>query len=347
MKTKEDFIALCEQNFKEEFSKIQKEEVNRYLKGKTKYYLEFIVLSLVIAFFIYYIYSNGLSIYYKIAFIVLSCIFIVGLIIVNYRLMKKEKRKVCYLLNALIYDQIVYYLTNDDYVYHNDVEISKDDFNKMNLFNLNYLKYSGNNLTVANYNDKKFVMCDVFLYDLISRIKNDSYYSKASNTIYNIYYHYKDRVDIFKGLYYETTINRDNDKYIYMIPNNLNDKFVRKNIYHYISFTGVKIELENIDFSERYSVFSVDEIKSRYVLSLTLMEKINQLDKMIKNKKYFVFKSDGRVGIFIDGFQIDKLLFREFDLKKKVTNEYLLKFYRDVKKIFDIAGLLEDINTYK
>ena len=242
---------------------------------------------------------------------------------------------------------ILKYLTNDNYQYYNTVSISEKDFNRLNLFNLDYLRYSGTNLTAATYNNKIFAMCDVYLYDLVERIKTDSYYSKAENTIYYINYHYKDTVDIFKGLYYETTINRDNNKYIYMIPNNIHDKFVNKNIYHYISYKGVKVELENLDFSERYSVYSIDEIKSRYVLSLTLMEKINKLDKIIKNKKYFVFKPDGRVGIFIDNLRIDDILLTEFKLKSNITNEHLAKLFQKTKKLFDISMLLEDINSYQ
>ena len=211
---------------------------------------------------------------------------------------------------------------------------------------MNYLKYTGNNFTAAEYKNKRLVMCDVWLYDLIERIKTDSYYSKQDNIIYITNYHYHDRVDIFKGLYYETSINRDNNRYIYMIPNNFNDKFIQKNIYHYISYSGTEIELENLEFSEKYSVFSFDEIKSRYILSLTLMEKINELDKLIKNKKYFVFKPDGRVGIFIDGFQLDDLFNQTIDLSKEVPKNHILNIFNTVNKLFDISQILEDLNLY-
>ena len=283
MKSKEDFIKICDDVFKNYLFKIQKEQLTKYLKTKTKYLIGLMAIILIIFAFVYYIYQNGLPKYYLITFIVLSLVFIGGFIFITMKSLKKTKKDRCFLLNALIYDEIANYLSNDSYVYHNDTEISKDDFNKTNLFNLNYLRYTGDNFTAASYNNKKFVMCDVTLYDLIERIKTDKYYSKSENTLYITNYHYNDKIDIFKGLYYETTINRDNDTYIYMIPNNINDKFVRKNINHYISYDGVKIELENLDFSERYSVFSVNEIKSRYVLSLTLMEKINKIDQIIKN----------------------------------------------------------------
>ena len=43
---------------------------------------------------------------------------------------------------------------------------------------MNYFKYTGSNLTAATYQNKRLIMCDVWLYDLIERIKTDSYYSK-------------------------------------------------------------------------------------------------------------------------------------------------------------------------
>ena len=36
-----------------------------------------------------------------------------------------------------------------------------------------------------------------------------------------------------------------------------------------------------------------------------------------------------------------------FDIEKDISNEYLIKFFETVKKLFDISDLLEDINTYK
>lgn len=324
----------------------QKEEIKRYKKLNKRFIIELILLIIIMFVFLYLVHIYNVGVYYEISIIVLSVFLILGLYIINRRLLSKEKKISCYVLNALIYEMILTFLSNGDYYFKLDTEIAESDFNKMKLFNMNYLKYTGSNLTAATYQNKKLIMCDVWLYDLIERIKTDSYYSKYDNTLYITNYHYHDRIDIFKGLYYETTINRDNNKYIYMIPNNLNDKFIQKNIYHYISYSGTKIELENLDFSERYSVFSFDEIKSRYILSLTLMEKINRLDKLITNKKYFVFKPDGRVGIFIDGFQLDNIFNRKFNINKKISKEHIYNIYITVNKLFDISQVLEDFNPY-
>lgn len=343
---KEDFDRYYD-NFKDIIESNRKEEYNRCRKIKIKLILEISVLTVAILVFLYYAHINNMIKYYEIVALILSLALITGLIILNIRLLNKEKRFSCYILNAVIYELILDFLSNGNYYYKLNSQISEDDFNKMNLFNMQYLKFNGNNLTAAGYENKKLVMCDVWLYDLVERIKTDSYYSKRDNITYITNYHYHDRVDIFKGLYYETTINRDNDDYIYMIPNNFNDKFIQKNIYHYISYDGEKIELENLEFSEKYSVFSFDEIKSRYILSLTLMEKINRLDKLLNYKKYFVFKPDGRVGIFIDGLQLDNLFNQVFDLNSEVTKEYINKLFIKIHKLFDITQVLEDFNPFE
>ncbi len=346
MKNKKEFFEEFFSKYGSLIEKSHYEKVSKNKKKKKKYVNEKISLIILNIIFIYIIYTNQINTIYKICITSLFCLFALGLSIVNLRIVNNLNKDSCYIINALIYDMILNFLSNKDFCFEIATEISESDFNRMNLFNMNYLKYTGSNLTAANYKNKKFVMCDVWLYDLVEMIKTDSYYSKYDNTLYITNYHYHDRINIFKGLYYETTINRENNKYIYMIPNNLNDKFIQKNIYHYISYSGTKIELENLEFSERYSVFSFDEIKSRYILSLTLMEKINRLDKLITNKKYFVFKPDGRVGIFIDEFQLDDIFNRKFNINKKISKEHLYNIYITVNKLFDISQILEDFNPY-
>ena len=347
MKTKENFVDFYENCLKEAVLSVKNQELTKYLKKRTIGIISTFIILLGGLLFSYYLYSNNFPKYYVYIILGLVIILVNGLIIINNRSLRKSKKESCYIVNAFIYDQILYYLSNDNYIFKMDTVIDKADFIQFNLFNLNYLKYTGGNFSAITYNDRKMVFCDICLYDLMDRIKFDSYYSKKENTIYKVKYHYKEKIDIFNGLYFETPINRENNQYIYMIPNNINDKFVQTNIYHYISYKGTKIELENLDFSERYSVFSVDEINSRYILSLTMMEKINKLDSIIKNKKYIVFKPNGRVGIFIDNYQIDNILSREFDLKNGINNKYLTKFFVDVKKLSDIAEIMEDINSYQ
>lgn len=326
--------------------KCRQEQIIEHKKVIKKMLVELIAIVVIIVIFLYIASTMNINKYYKYLIIVLLSMLAIILIILNNKDLRKKKKNSCYILNSIIYEGILSFLSNDNYTFNFNTEISVDDFNKMHLFNTNYLQYSGNYFQTVQYEYKKLVMSDVNLYDSIERIKTDSYYSSSTNTKYIINYHYHDDIDIFKGLYYETTINRENNEFIYMIPNNIKDMFVRKNIYHYIYYNGSKIDLENLDFSKRYSVFSLDEIKSRYVLSITLMEKINKIDALIPYKKYFVFKPDGRVGIFIDNFQIEKVLNRKFNINKKISEKYLYSLFVTIKNILDITLILEDFKLY-
>jgi hypothetical protein len=324
--------------------KCRKKEIIKQEKITRKMFIE--LFTSIIIIFIVLFFGTSIEKYYKYSIIILLIIMTVLLLLLDIKNLRKTKKDSSYIVNNLIYDALLSFFTHDKYDFNANVQMSVDDFNKMNLFNTNYLKYSGNYFQTIQYENKKIVMSDVTLYDTVERIKTDSYYLSSTNTKYTINYHYNEYIDIFKGLYYETTINRENNEFIYMIPNNIKDMFIRKNIYHYIYYNGHKIELENLDFSERYSVFSLDEIKSRYILSITLMEKINKIDKLISNKKYFVFKSDGRVGIFIDGLQIEKIFNQKININKKISRDYLYKFFISLKNILDMALLLEDFKLY-
>ena len=339
----EEFYDTC----KDKIDLLRTKELNDYQKTKNKLITKIFIMVIIILGFLYFIHTHNANKYYEITIAILLFVLITGIMIFNIRLINDENKISSYVINTVIYEFILKYLTEENCSFEYNTEIAEEDFSKMNIFNMNYLMYSGNNLTKAIYNKKRLVMSDVWLYDLIERIKTDTYYSKAKNTTYITNYHYHEKIDIFKGLYYETTINRDNNEYIYMIPNNFNDKFVQKNIYHYIYYKGNKVELENLEFSKRYSVFSLDEIKSRYILSLTLMEKINKIDQIINNKKYFVFKSDGRVGIFIDGIQLDNIFSKKIKLNKEISKSYVNNMFITIKKLLDISQILEDINPYE
>lgn len=348
MKSKTDFINF----YHRIFEKVLNEYTNKLKKILLSKLFKLIieqVFIIVITFISYYLFNHYHLTNFKyigMFIIIIGVIIFVLFLILNIRLFLKTKSELNEEINEFIYESILNFLSNNEYVYDKNTQLAEEDFDKMNLFNLDILNYTGSNLTASVCENKKFVMCDVSLYDVISRIKTDTYYNSIENVEYIINYHYKDKINIFKGLYYETTINHYNDEYIYLIPDNINDKFVRKNIYHYIKYSGHRLELENLDFEKRYDVFSINELKSRYILSLTLMEKINHLDEMVDGKKYFVFKKDGRVGIFINNYQIASLLKQNISLFHKIDLKYIMSFFYKVRKLYKISMIMEDINPY-
>ncbi len=343
MKTKSDFIDFYQRGGKKILKDAYYKDKASYQKAIKKcifYQLLILVIIIINILFFNRIFNEYIMFITLLTEIILFFLFL----IINIRLIYKEKKKAIYLINEDIYLYVVSYFSPNDYICEPETELAVSEFNKMGLFNLNLLNYCGCNFTASSYLGKKFIYCDVTLYDLVERIKHDSYYDNVENIKYIINYHYQDQINIFNGLYYETEISHDNYNYIYLIPNNISDKFVKKNILHYISYKGYRIELENLQISQKYCVYSFDEIRSRYILSLTLMEKINELDKLLPNKKYLVFKKDGRVGIYIDNFSIEKLKMKSFNIHKEISLDYLLSWFNIVKKIFQISLLFDEKN---
>ena len=145
-------------------------------------------------------------------------------------------------------------------------------------------------------------------------------------------------------------MNKNNTNQIYLIPNNLKDTVLQSKIMEYIKFRGVPITLENLEFSKKYKVFCDDEVQARYILSLSLMEKINKLDELFEGKKYIVFKEGKRFSICIDGMKLQNIrnmnlpIFRTPLKEKEILKEIYLKI-SNLFKIYHILDLGNNLYT--
>ena len=338
MKNKKDFLYYYQKEYKKVLDRKVKEFQKEYFKKLKIIIFEHIMYLVIFGLLILFFgdkFDNILSL------IFISLVMMLFFFIINYKLLDNQKKDISYQINYFIYQDILSFFT-DDFIYEENTQLAIEDFNKMGLFNLDILNYQGCNFTGTTINNKNIIYCDVLLYTTREKILQDKYYDESDDILYITNYHYNEDIPVFKGLYYEMNISKKNKDYVYLIPNNFNDKFIKKNIYHYISFKGNKIELENFEFNERYQVYSFNELKSRYLLSLTLMEEVNKLDKLIPYKKYYVFKEDGRIGIFINDFTIENLLKQEINWKKGITEEYLVKFFDKIFYLFMINEILDE-----
>ncbi len=338
MKNKKDFLLYYQKEYKMILDRKVDELKKEYYKKLKVIILEQVMYFIVFVLLIILFGDNSIL---TLLLIFLLMILFGFTLFINYKLLDNQKKDISYQINIVIYQDILSFLTND-YLYEENTQLAIEDFNKMGLFNLDILNYEGCNFTGVNIDNKRFLYCDVLLYTTREKILQDKYYDESDDILYITNYHYDEEIPIFKGLYYEMNISKKNKDYVYLIPNNFNDKFINKNIYHYISFKGNKIELENIAFNEKYQVYSFNELKSRYLLSLTLMEKINELDKLVSNKKYYVFKKDGRVGIFINDFTIDNLLKKENNWQKGISEKYLGDFFNKISYLLRINEILDE-----
>ncbi len=244
-------------------------------------------------------------------------------------------KKQMYELNEEIIKDILVFISNGDrekIKYEPKTRLSTESFDNMELFNLDVVKYNGKNYTCVPYNKKNIVLSDINTY-----VYDESEYERI---IYKDGKKYKQKVrrkqkrNIFQGIYIGVPLAKNNSAHMYLIPNNLNDKILQSKIMEYIKYNGKHVMLENLEFSKKYKVFCDDEIQARYILSLSFMEKINELDKLFTGKKYIVFKEGKRFAICIEGITVEDIrnitlpVFRNEVKEKEALTEIFNKLNR-------------------
>ena len=80
-------------------------------------------------------------------------------------------------------------------------------------------------------------------------------------------------IQIFKGLFIAADLYKKFSSITYVIPNNINNKL------EFIASALKKIKLEDPQFSRVFSVYSDNQIESRYLLTPSLMERLLVLNK--------------------------------------------------------------------
>lgn len=273
----------------------------------------------------------------------------IGVFIALYISLKKEM----YGINEYVIRDILSFINEGDsskIAYKPSSKISNDSLSEMELFNLDVVKYTGKNFSTAYYKKHIMTFADIntYIYD-VKKYKKVIYRNgkKRIRT-----YTKRKKRDIFKGIYIGATLNKENAAHIYLIPNNLKDRVLQSKIMNYIKYQGTPVMLENLEFSNKYKVFCDDEIQARYILSLSLMEKINNLDEKFDCKKYIVFKEGKRFAICMEGITIEDIrkinlpIFRNKNRELKTLN----KIYNRMKSLFeiyDILGLENDLYVKK
>ena len=201
MKNKEDFIKFYDEYYGTIINKFFKKELKKYNKIRLGYILKNIVCFLLPFFFYFFIdLEEDLKVF------VTFCLFIAifFLFLLDLKLLKNKYNKFLNYVNREIYCNLLIFITNDQNIhYYPNTVLALNDFNQMNLFNLDLLYYDGKNLTSSFFLNKSFVFCDITLSIIKERLRQEVYYEESINTkfIYNIHEEYAKH--IFDGLYYD------------------------------------------------------------------------------------------------------------------------------------------------
>lgn len=303
MKTKEEFRDYYEKDL------ISK--TNEYSK-MAKYYCGIGLLAYLILLYFAFLLKNIVPMF-------LTMLLSIGAVIyVEFKFLSILKKKYN---EELVFD-IVKFVSNNNStatIQYNS-RVARDVLQECGLFNFDRLKFKGSNYTVMRENGYGIVLSDVKLWNW----KNARGQAKET---------------FFEGVYFSASFNKPINEFVYLIPNNINDTVINK-LADYTTYQGVKLTLENMEFEKKYNVYSSDEIQARYILSLRLMERINDIDNIFKRKKYIVFKQEnGKVSIFFEGESIEHL--KNFCLPVFMRD----KEYTVLEKVFE--GFNKYIEVYK
>ncbi len=329
-------------NFKEKLSKYYETLENNKKSIKVKLSIAMLLLCIILCIGVYKLTESiGLC-------AIAAVIMVIATVIIIYLKFRLEM----YTLNQYIMKDIINFISgNNSSTYEPNKRISKDVVNEMELFNLDNLIYTGRNAIAISYNGNNMNFADMEIFYYKDKVREEKVYDDKGEP------HIRKTIEkvkkyVFDGCYISATLNKKIAEHIYLIPNNFADLIINGGINDYITYSGSEVELENLEFSKKYKVYSEDEIQARYILSLALMEKINNIDNILEGKKYIVFKEGRRFVICLEGFKIEDirktlLPIKYNEEKVKDTLKYIYDKLYTLFAIYDILDLGNDLYVDK
>jgi hypothetical protein len=145
-------------------------------------------------------------------------------------------------------------------------------------------------------------------------------------------------IDRFKGLIVRFEMPKYYKGHTIIFENNEENTFVKL----LAGSKYEKVELEDVEFNKRFSVYSTDQVEARYALTSGMMDRMLNLKQTFKSK-YIRASFSGRR--FVMGIQSDKDLFCLASLwKKSDSKDYQTMFLEliSILKITDALNLQND-----
>lgn len=318
MKTKDEFEKFCNDTL----SKVLEPY---YLKNRKKINFSivlYLILEILLIGGVVYLKSKINLNINSVIVSVIGSVFLLGVVFVG--AYKQIKENMC-LINKVIIEMMLEFITDSKKTIElkENTMISKDTINECRIFNIKDLKVTGKNYMTFSYKGKNITISDSKIYKLV---KKDKKYVRKY---------------IFDGQFISMTFNKPVRSFIYLVPNNVKD--LGNKLLNYINYEGTKVELENPLFSKKYKVYSYDEIQARYILSLRLMERMIELDSVLKDKKYIVFRENGRMTLFVENETMDDTRNMKIPVVKNLLKEQkcLLNMFKRLMRYIEIYETLD------
>ncbi|WP_096188483.1 DUF3137 domain-containing protein [Evansella halocellulosilytica] len=159
---------------------------------------------------------------------------------------------------------------NPNFTYEKNKYVSKSQFNYANVFKQNPDRYSGEDLIKGYLEDEEEGVKTQLSFSEATAEKRIKYKDKNGR----VKYRYE---TIFKGLFFKVDFNKDTEGVTIVVPKqkrSIGTKVETLIGKHKNKQKLEDIELENVEFMEKFTVRSTDGISSRYILTPAFMNRL-------------------------------------------------------------------------
>lgn len=208
-------------------------------------------------------------------------------------------------------------LFDPEWQYHFDSCINQADYEKSGIFRQQVDRYNGDDLVVGRIEKTDFQFSE-----LHTQYKQVTYGPKGQRR--------EHWVTIFRGLFMHADFNKNFSGTTYVLPDTAEKLFGSfGQSLQKLSSRGELVKLENLEFENRFVVYSSDQVEARYILTPSIMEAMVSLSNRFGESVFFSFV--GSRVYFARSFSSG--LF-EPNLFRSGVN------YNDAKEMFELFGMI-------
>lgn len=224
-----------------------------------------------------------------------------------YSFLKKKKDDFNQLYQQFIIQDVIHTFYRD-WAYHQQAQIDADTIYR------SYLVKPGSSIDMTN--------------NITGMIGRTGFHFSEIKILKNQYLGARLPKKLFHGYFFIFDNNKTTDSRLYVRPCLLND-------FGSPDFKEQKIRTDTSEFDKRFSVYSDDPVKARYILTSAMMARMLDLETKYKNMASFLFDQDK---LYI-AFKAKTLL--EPPLHKRITEHTIHK----QMEVFQLIGsIVEELN---
>jgi len=245
------------------------------------------------------------------------CMALIGLQIYLYY--KKRKKYVMSFKVDLI-NPIIKFI-DEGLNYFPENYIPSGAFTGSKIFHQPFNRYSGDDLIDGVVDKTKISFSELHVANIVQRDKRT------------------EKHPVFDGMFFIADFNKNFKSQTFVLPDTAEKlfkglgKFFQSMSWSY----GKLVQMENVEFEKLFVVYSNDQIEARYILSLSMMERMVSLKKKFNRPIYFSFiNSNVNFAVSLKGKQLEPTVIRSLDNRKIIDSYFGL--------LNDMIAIVDELN---